>query len=292
MSRHHYWYIQDKPPNASENKLRKHFTQFGDVLKVHLRRTAQHFYAELTQALVTVWYIQDVPPNASEKKLHMHFSQYIQDVPPNASEKKLHKHFSQFGDVLKKKLRKHFSQFGEVLKVDLPINRTTRAKQGYAFVLMNEEGGMKAIEDGGATQFLNGTLVVSEAQPRGIVPVFKRLPPLDGPSWKLVGGLEAPPRWAKLEAGPKSPAGAGGSKLYVQNLPWVTDRDELVAHFKQFVEVIDVEIPKDRQTGRSKGFGFLTVAECDAEKAIAGIHESEFSGMTLRIKMARGPGSW
>lgn len=75
--------------------------------------------------------------------------------------------------------------------------------------------------------------------------------------------------------------------LYVGNLPWATNEEELHALFSQYVQVKSCRIILDRETGRSRGFGFVEVADADAEKAIAALNGTLFAGRTLIVNEAR-----
>ena len=74
-------------------------------------------------------------------------------------------------------------------------------------------------------------------------------------------------------------------KLYVGNLPWSTTEDTLRAHFAQFGDVQSVSIINDRETGRSRGFGFVEMENADA--AIAALNDKEFEGRKLRVNEAQ-----
>lgn len=76
-------------------------------------------------------------------------------------------------------------------------------------------------------------------------------------------------------------------KLFVGNLPWsVTDQD-LEAMFAQFGNVDSAKVITDRDTGRSRGFGFVEMGEQSARNAIADLNESEISGRKLTVNEAR-----
>ena len=51
-----------------------------------------------------------------------------------------------------------------------------------------------------------------------------------------------------------------GSKLFVGGLAWATSDESLRTHFEEFGEVTETKIITDRETGRSRGFGFVTYA--------------------------------
>ena len=77
-------------------------------------------------------------------------------------------------------------------------------------------------------------------------------------------------------------------KLFVGGLPYRTTGDELKDAFSQAGEVASASIVTDRETGRSRGFGFVEMAEdSDAEKAISMWNGKEFGGRTLTVSEAR-----
>ena len=71
--------------------------------------------------------------------------------------------------------------------------------------------------------------------------------------------------------------------IYVGNLPYTATEEELGELFSSFGAVKKATIIKDRETGRSKGFGFVTLAdESQVEGAIEAINGSEMSGRVLK----------
>jgi cold-inducible RNA-binding protein len=76
-------------------------------------------------------------------------------------------------------------------------------------------------------------------------------------------------------------------KLYVGNLSFQTTEDELNGLFSQFGPVESVTIINDRDTGRSKGFGFIVMESAEADKAIEQLNGSEFNGRNLTVNEAR-----
>ncbi|KKM11184.1 RNA-binding protein [Clostridiales bacterium PH28_bin88] len=75
--------------------------------------------------------------------------------------------------------------------------------------------------------------------------------------------------------------------LYVGNLPWATTEEELAEVFAAHGEVISSRIITDRQTGRSRGFGFVEVADADAENMIAAMNGAEFGNRVLTVNEAK-----
>ncbi len=75
--------------------------------------------------------------------------------------------------------------------------------------------------------------------------------------------------------------------LYVGNLPYSTSEEELKEVFLKYGEVSSAKIITDRETGRSRGFGFVEIEEEAAQKAIDALDGKEFGGRSLRVNEAR-----
>jgi cold-inducible RNA-binding protein len=76
-------------------------------------------------------------------------------------------------------------------------------------------------------------------------------------------------------------------KLYVGNLSFQTTEKEVTDAFEQCGAVESVSIITDRETGRSKGFGFVVMEEEGADKAISTLHGSQLNGRTLTVNQAK-----
>ena len=78
------------------------------------------------------------------------------------------------------------------------------------------------------------------------------------------------------------------NKLFVGGLSWGTESDSLRAAFEQYGTVSDAVVISDRDTGRSRGFGFVTFESLDdANAAIAAMDQTDLDGRTLNVNMAR-----
>jgi RNA recognition motif-containing protein len=76
--------------------------------------------------------------------------------------------------------------------------------------------------------------------------------------------------------------------LYVGNLPWSTTEDDLVQTFSRHAQVVSARIITDRETGRSRGFGFVEVADEDAEKAVEALNGTNLGGRDIIVNEASG----
>jgi RNA recognition motif-containing protein len=76
--------------------------------------------------------------------------------------------------------------------------------------------------------------------------------------------------------------------IYVGNLSFETNEDDLRQAFEGYGEVTDANVIKDRNTGRSRGFGFVEMSSKEeAEKAISALNGQELNGRTLKVSEAR-----
>ncbi|KAJ7039238.1 hypothetical protein C8F04DRAFT_322477 [Mycena alexandri] len=81
------------------------------------------------------------------------------------------------------------------------------------------------------------------------------------------------------------------SKVYVGNLSWNTNDDSLKNAFSEFGNVVDSIVMKDRETGRSRGFGFVTFnSPQEAEAAINGLNEQDLDGRRVKVNLANARG--
>ena len=76
--------------------------------------------------------------------------------------------------------------------------------------------------------------------------------------------------------------------IYVGNLSYTLEESELQDAFAEFGEVSSVKILTDRETGRSRGFGFVEMPnQAEGEAAVAQLNEKDVGGRALRVNEAR-----
>lgn len=106
-------------------------------------------------------------------------------------------------------------------------------------------------------------------------------------------GLTALPE-VKLEdivvsgVAPRGPKGSNGpTKLFVGGLSWDTGREQLEAAFARFGVVVEATVVTDRDTGKSRGFGFVTFDRpIDAAEAAKHMNGAELDGRNLKVNPA------
>jgi len=82
------------------------------------------------------------------------------------------------------------------------------------------------------------------------------------------------------------------SKLFIGGLSWNTDDRSLRQKFEEFGQVQEAVVVKDRETGRSRGFGFVTYStDEEATAAVDAMNDQEFDGRRIRVDKASDRGS-
>ncbi|WP_373533411.1 RNA recognition motif domain-containing protein [Vampirovibrio sp.] len=156
-----------------------------------------------------------------------------------------------------------FSEVGVVLSAKIPTRREDGKPRGFAFVEM-----ASMAEGNEAVQSLNGRLLYD----RDIVVSFQD---------ENVGG-----NGGARSGGSRSSGGTStkSSKLFVRSLSYSVTEDDLQSLFQQVGSVISVKIPTDRDTGESKGFGFVEMMSTnEAEQAINTLNQAPLKGKSIAI---------
>ncbi|MHC4934910.1 MAG: RNA recognition motif domain-containing protein [Planctomycetota bacterium] len=80
-------------------------------------------------------------------------------------------------------------------------------------------------------------------------------------------------------------------RLFVGGLPWAVDDHALQDHFAGFGEVVSATVIRDRETQRSRGFGFVEFAnDAEAAKAVDDLDGTEMEGRQITVSIAKSPG--
>ncbi|OIV98186.1 hypothetical protein TanjilG_11583 [Lupinus angustifolius] len=161
-------------------------------------------------------------------------------------------------DVDSQKLAMLFEEAGTVEVAEVIFNRDTNQSRGFGFVTMSTvEEADNAVEKFNRYDLDGRLLTVNKASPRG-------------------SRAEPPPR--NFEA---------GSRVYVGNLPWDVDNNRLEQIFSEHGKVENARVVYDRETGRSRGFGFVTFSdETEMNDAIAALDGQSLEGRAIRVNVA------
>ncbi|XP_075647689.1 28 kDa ribonucleoprotein, chloroplastic-like [Castanea sativa] len=160
-------------------------------------------------------------------------------------------------DVDSEKLAEVFNQAGVVEIAEVIYNRETDQSRGFGFVTMS---------------------TVEEAEKA--VDIFHRYD-LNG---RLLTVNKAAPRGSRLE---RPRMNDSSFRIYVGNLPWQVDDARLEQVFSEHGKVVNARVVYDRETGRSRGFGFVTMAsETELNDAIAALDGQSLEGRAMRVNVA------
>lgn len=161
-------------------------------------------------------------------------------------------------DVDSERLAQLFEKAGVVEIAEVIYNRDTDQSRGFGFVTMSTvEEADRAVEQFSRYDLNGRLLTVNKAAPRGT-------------------RAERPPR--SFES---------SYRIYVGNLPWNVDNGELEQLFSKHGRVVDARVVFDRETGRSRGFGFVTMAsESDMNDAIGALDGESLDGRAIRVNVA------
>ncbi len=78
------------------------------------------------------------------------------------------------------------------------------------------------------------------------------------------------------------------TKLFVGSLPWSVDDNTLKQTFEEHGNVVSAKVIKDRETGRSRGFGFVEMeTPSEAKNAIAALNDSDLKGRNIVVNEAK-----
>jgi len=158
-------------------------------------------------------------------------------------------------DIDEATVKESFEQFGTVSEVILPLKRGSGKIRGFGYVTMSTVSeAQKAIDGLNETELLGRTVYVSAAD-------------------------QSPPK--KHQVKEKSPT--NGTELYVGNVSFDTTIDDISDYFKNYGTVLDCSMPKFRDSGRPRGFAFVTMPDEEALYAIEQTDGQEFHGRNLKV---------
>ncbi|XP_010442501.1 PREDICTED: RNA-binding protein CP31B, chloroplastic [Camelina sativa] len=162
-------------------------------------------------------------------------------------------------DVDSQALAMLFEQAGTVEISEVIYNRDTDQSRGFGFVTMSTvEEAEKAVAKFNRYEVNGRLLTVNIAAPKGSRP-------------------ERQPRVYDDAA----------FRIYVGNLPWDVDNGRLEQVFSEHGKVVDARVVYDRETGRSRGFGFVTMSnETELNDAIAALDGQNLEGRAIKVNVA------
>ncbi|CAI7783253.1 unnamed protein product [Closterium sp. NIES-53] len=162
-----------------------------------------------------------------------------------------------------------FQEAGVVELVEVIYDRDSGRSRGFGFVTMSTpEEAQAAIEKYDGSELGGRMLKVNMPVPRGE---------------RERGARTERPRGER----PRFGGGNQGNKLYVGNLSWGMDDMALEDLFAEFGKVLEAKVVLDRDSGRSRGFGFVTLSsDAEVQEAISNLDGADVDGRQLRVNVA------
>ncbi|XP_078433919.1 28 kDa ribonucleoprotein, chloroplastic-like [Wolffia australiana] len=161
-------------------------------------------------------------------------------------------------DMDSEKLAHLFEEAGIVEVAEVIYNRETDQSRGFGFVTMSTvEEAERAVDKFNRYSIDGRLLTVNKAAPRGSRP-------------------ERTPRQSEQKF-----------RIYVGNIPWSVDDERLKQAFSEYGKVTDSRVVYDRESGRSRGFAFVTMSsQREMDDAIAALDGYNLGGRTIRVNAA------
>lgn len=176
-------------------------------------------------------------------------------------------------------LKSHFAQYGTLEDITVVTDRDTGASRGFGFATYSSPAEAQAAVDAMNGFEVDGReLRVNLSRPRE---------ERNNNNYDNDGGG----RGYNNNRGGNRGGGGGGqidaTKVFVGNLGWETTSDDLHEAFGKYGDLVDAKVVTDRDTGNSRGFGFVTFQSAEnAEKAITGLDGMELDGREIRVNVS------
>ncbi|OMP14032.1 hypothetical protein COLO4_00395 [Corchorus olitorius] len=194
-------------------------------------------------------------------------------------------------DVDSQSLAMLFDKAGTVEIAEVIYNRETEQSRGFGFVTMSTvEQAEKAVEMFNSYNLFD-CFDLAMTLLDDILHLIKNILASDYVSMledlngRLLTVNKAAPRGSRVDRSPRvyEPA----FRIYVGNLPWDVDNARLEQVFSEHGKVVDARVVYDRETGRSRGFGFVTMtSETELNDAIAALDGQSLDGRAIRVNIA------
>ncbi|CAL0321400.1 unnamed protein product [Lupinus luteus] len=171
-----------------------------------------------------------------------------------------------------------FESAGEVERVEVIYDKLTGRSRGFGFVNMSSAEDVEA-----AVQKLNGY----EVDGRQLRVNAGPPPPRDENSRFGSSRFDGNSRFGRGPPREGGSAADNGNRVHVGNLAWGVDEGALEELFGEQGKVLEAKVIYDRETGRSRGFGFVTYGSSEeVNKAVQSLDGADLNGRAIRVSLA------
>lgn len=194
-------------------------------------------------------------------------------------------------DTKEPQLRAAFEEFGEVTNARVITDRDTGRSRGFAFVTFsNSDSAERAVDEMNGVMLDGREIVVREAEDKGPRTGGGRDGGSRGGGRDGGGGRGGDRGGRGGDRGGRSQGGSysGGNTLFVGSLSWDTKEPQLRSAFEEFGDINEARVITDRDTGRSRGFAFVTFEAADAaERAVREMNGAVLDGREIVVNEAK-----
>ena len=262
-------YVGNLPFETTPREIGEMFREYGTILNMNVpkdRNTGNRrgfaFISMSTQEAADAAIAGLHQKEINGRNINVNMSLPVGEAPPNRRKVFVPRTKIYVGNLPfeadQNDLADLFREYGEVHDSYTPIDVETNLRRGFGFVTMDVEDANNAIENMDGFIFQNRELIVNESIPKGSKP--------------------APRREFAVNDDMK--------RLYVGNLSFDADEEILMDLFSDFGEVKEIYFPTWPDTGRPKGFAFVTLDKEAADAAIEETDGFEFLGRNIQVNEA------
>ena len=266
-------YVGNLPFEKTPREISEIFTPFGTITKMQVPRDRTTgtrrgfaFVSMATQEMADAAIAALDKTDMDGREIKVSLSLPVGDAPPNTRKEFAPRTKIYIGNMpfeaTAEELAELFSAHGTVYDSYVPTDKITNLSRGFAFITMDEENAKAAIEALDTSILYGRELVVNESVPKGAKPPMPR------------------------RENVRTKAADNTRRLYVGNLSFDADEEILLDLFTEFGDVKEVFIPTWPDTGRPKGFAFITIAANAASHAIEETDGLEFLGRNIQVNEA------
>eukprot|EP00563_Minutocellus_polymorphus_P005281 CAMPEP_0181042708 /NCGR_PEP_ID=MMETSP1070-20121207/12301_1 /TAXON_ID=265543 /ORGANISM="Minutocellus polymorphus, Strain NH13" /LENGTH=403 /DNA_ID=CAMNT_0023120953 /DNA_START=4 /DNA_END=1217 /DNA_ORIENTATION=+ len=295
-------YVGNLPYSATEAQIRELFEAYGTVKRIYMP-TDKETGLGRGFAFVTLGSREEMlaATKALDQSSFLGRRIYSNESVPkggpltsskvNVVESKLYVSNISF-QTTKEGLRTHFGQWGTVLDVYIPVDRDTGNIKGFAFVKLAKEDAKQALEDGNGSELDGRTLFVSIPLPED-----KNHPGVKGKVSSMGYDFVTCAINTSFALSINCPfltyifflplMEKRNNKAIVGNLSFDEDTESVRSLFSQYGDVLDCYMPLDKETGRSRGFAFVSLEADAAMRAADETDGYEWNGRILTVNEAQ-----
>jgi RNA recognition motif-containing protein len=258
-------YVVNLSYETTNAQLREAFSEYGNVEKVFMPMNRDTGKCKGI-AFVTMSTREELDASISNMdRTFMNERQvYVSEAKPRgeAGSESIKLYIGNISyDTTEEDIKELFQSHGVVKDIYIPTDINSGMPRGFAFLTMSKDEAEKAMEAADGMEFMGRTIEVKVSLPRG----------QKSPTTRTNRKSET-------------------TKLYIGNLPYELGEESVREMFAPYAPLIDVYLPVDQYSGRTRGFAFVTLGNEMADRAVEEMDGFDVDGRPLRVNAAQPKG--